>query len=170
MVVESRGRRALAERNGELAHRGVLTKACMRGRESMSVPGGGANGVRHRTRRLITQDFRWRCAQGKHPSPSRTRSPHLCGSVKPWAADDTILETVWESRRLPDLKRRKENRDRSECRCEHGGKTASAGMPGFQPVIPRLRRLCIHKDFCLRVQAPAAENHVSAHLLIDRGL
>ena len=42
-------------------------------RESMSVPGGGANGVRHRTRRLITQDFRWRCAQGKHPYPSRTR-------------------------------------------------------------------------------------------------
>ena len=25
--------------------------------------------------------------------------------VKPWAADDTILETVWESRRLPDLKK-----------------------------------------------------------------
>ena len=35
LVVESRVRRALAERNGEFTHRDVLAEGCMRGRESM---------------------------------------------------------------------------------------------------------------------------------------
>ena len=30
--------------------------------------------------------------------------------VKPLAADDTVLETVWESRRLPDQKKKQSER------------------------------------------------------------
>ena len=40
MVVESRVRRAAAERNGEFTHRGGKASDCIRGRESMSGPEG----------------------------------------------------------------------------------------------------------------------------------
>ena len=41
--------------------------------------------------------------------PGGTPVPIPNTMVKTWAADDTILETVWESRRLPDLKKKKED-------------------------------------------------------------
>ncbi len=61
------------------------------------------------------RNFWWRCGQGKHPFPSRTRRlrpdrPMVlhwrrCGRVggcQIRSADGTALETVWESRWLPD--------------------------------------------------------------------
>ena len=38
--------------------------------------------------KLITKDFRWRCASGKHPYPIPNTT------VKTEAADDTMLETA----------------------------------------------------------------------------
>ena len=55
-------------------------------------------------------------------------------------------------------------------RCAGSGESVSAGLPDLRSVIPRLRRLCIHRQSGSRMQASIAGQHVSAHLLIDRGL
>ncbi len=48
------------------------------------------------------EKFRWRFAWGKHTYPSRTRFLCLHRIVKTQAADGTMLETIWESRWLPE--------------------------------------------------------------------
>ncbi len=70
-----------------------------------------------RSRGCIAVELPGRRLKEKKPAamrPGGTRVPIPNTRVKPRAADDTVLETVWESRRLPESKKEKEEIEEKE--------------------------------------------------------
>ena len=81
--------------------------------------------------KLITKDFRWRCASGKHPYPIPNTT------VKTEAADDTMLETALGKAggcREPPKKRAGEKAmrlERHQERCNPHQRGSAVWIAGF---------------------------------------
>ncbi len=74
--------------------------------------------------------------------PGETPVPIPNTMVKTWAADDTILETVWESRRLPDLKKNKETAGKAVVR----GLSSVGRAPALQAGGREFESLSLHSS------------------------
>ena len=80
--------------------------------------------------------------------PGDTPVPIPNTKVKAWAADDTMLETAWESRWLPDLK--KEKRGKAEKKASRRGLSSAGRAPALQAGGREFESLSLHSSGELR--------------------